>query len=266
MKIVGYVPFFNNAVTVRRAIASLLKQEPALGDIFAIDDGSTDDGAQRVESLGVRTVRMGTNLGRGAARAAAMREARGHFVISCDACAVLPADFARKARRWFEDSDAVAAVYGVMTQTAGGGPVRRWRGRHLFRTANRPVEAALVDSFSTYGAMVRREAVMDVGNFNKELRYAEDAELGRRLRAAGWQIVFDPDLEAECICENTLAQVMERYWRWHARPGVRPSVRGYVADVVYSVRAMVRADLAAGDPACAAISLLAPHYRFWVRR
>ena len=63
--------------------------------------------------------------------------------------------------------------------------------------------------------------------------------------------------------QNTLFQVMERYWRWYAGKEEKLSLAAYWHDFKGSIRPMAASDLANGDWGCACISLLSPHYRFW---
>jgi GT2 family glycosyltransferase len=260
----GYVPFCNNGSTVLPALRSLADQRPALEEVFALDDGSTDGGAKLLEANGFRCLRQPGNLGRGAARQRAMLEAKGELIVCCDATNILPPDFVSRLLPWFEDPQ-VAAVYGRIKDPEPRGAVGRWRARHLFK-AGESMGVGHRAFLITYGTLMRRSAVIEVGNFDPTLRHSEDAELGQRLLAAGYDIVFDPAAPVLCNVQNTLAQVLERYWRWYAGPGEEVSWRGYGRNLVFSFKAMVWQDLKAGDPGAAMISLLCPHYQFWKSR
>lgn len=262
LSISGYVPCFNNAASVVAAARSLCEQDHPLHEVFVVDDGSTDRSLERLEvELGVRCVRMDGNRGRGAARQRAMGEAGSDLVLCCDATNRLPADFVRRLLPWFEDAK-VAAVYGRIQDPQPKGPVGRWRARHLFKATHR-MEIHHGVSLITYGTIVRRSAALEVGNFNPALRHTEDGDLGERLLAAGYDIVFDPRVPVFCNVQNTLDQVLERYWRWYAGPDERVSWKGYARNVVHSIRGMGWEDLKAGDPLAGLISLLCAHYQFW---
>lgn len=261
MKITGYVPFFNNASTVLQAAESLRAQEPSLDEVFAIDDGSSDGGTGGLIDAGIRVIRQPSNLGRGAARHRAMMEARNDLVVCCDATNTLPRDFAARSQHWFEDP-GVAAVSGSIADPAPRGTVGRWRARHLFKSGD-AIGVRHRAPLITFGAMVRRSAVLEVGNFDPQLRHSEDAELGERLLSAGHDIVFDPSVPVYCNVQNTLGEVLERYWRWHAGPDARVSRSAYWRNIVYSIKAMASRDVRAGDPLGAFISLVCPHYCFW---
>lgn len=259
MSICGYVPFYNNAGKVGDALRSLQSQDVPLDDVFAVDDGSTDGGGDALVREGIRVIKQSENLGRGAARALAMQHARSDLVVCCDATNVLPSDFVRRLLPWFDDAN-VAAVYGLIQDPSPRGLAGRWRARHLFKSAHsRKIQhqAPLI----TYGTIVRRSALLAVGNFNAKLRHTEDAELGQRLLAAGRDIVSDPRVPVLCNSSNSVLQVLERYWRWYAGADELVSWATYRKSLVYAIKGMVREDLRDGDPLSAILSLGSPSYQ-----
>jgi len=258
----AYVPCCNNRSTVRAAVESLVRQTAPPDEILVIDDGSTDDSVAQLAGLPVRVVRHARNLGRGAVRATAMREARGELVLSLDATNRLPEDFVARARPWF-DFPHTAAVFGPICDPQPAGAVARWRARHVFQqgsVAPDPLPGALL---ATYGTVVRAAAVSRVGGYNPALRHSEDGELGRRLLAAGEGVIFVPELTTFCNVRNSLSAVLERYARWRAGAGEGSGLRTWWAGARYAWRAMLPQDLRAGDPAAAAISLVAPFFHLW---
>lgn len=104
---------------------------------------------------------------------------------------------------------------------------------------------------------------MQVGNFDRSLRHSEDAELGQRLFAAGFDVVFDPSLHIVSGVTNTVFQVLERYWRWYAGTNEVTNIRGYAKQIWYDTKVVAISDLRAGDLLSVPISLIAPHYQFW---
>jgi len=262
MKVSAYIPCFNNRATLPDALASLRAQGSVIDEILVIDDGSTDGSADLAAAEpGVRVIRHERNLGRGAARATAMAKARHELVLSCDATGTLGADFVRRALPWFADP-RIAAVSGRATPPPARNAVERWRERWLFRL-DQTQEVRHGAPLATHGAMVRASAVREVGGYTPHLRHSEDAELGRRLAQAGFDLVHDPQLHSTSLAQNTLTQVLERYWRWNVGEHERTSWRDYLRQTWYSLKVMALRDLRAGDPAAAVISLFSPHYQFW---
>lgn len=262
MKISAYIPCYNSRSTVALAVASLREQTHPVDEVFVVDDGSTD-GSGRVGAAPV--VRMKTNSGRGAARARGMENARHELVLCCDAGETLATDFLEKALAWFAD-EHVGAVFGRLTQPPPRNTVERWRGRHLFHENAPPSAAVHRASLITSGCLLRASAVRAVGGFDPKMRADEDADLGARLLASGWDVVYDPALIIVSIESNSLSQLLERYWRWNAAPNGHMSIPDYLRQIVFSIKVMAREDLGAHDPLAALISLLSPHYQFWAPR
>lgn len=257
----AYVPCFNNATTVGQALRSLRAQRSPVAELYLMDDDSSDDSWAVARYLGVPVVFLEQNMGRGAVRAAGMVHAQHELVLCCDATVHLPVEFLQRSLPWFDDPQ-VAAVFGRIWQHQATSLADRWRGRHLFRVQ----EAMTVQHgalLSTGGCVLRRSAVLKVGNFDRSLRHSEDVDLGRRLLAAGFDVVFDPSLLVVAGVTNSLSQVLERYWRWSAGPGETLSVRGYFKQVWYSLKVMAPRDLHDGDLQSLPVSLFAPHYQFW---
>jgi glycosyltransferase involved in cell wall biosynthesis len=261
MPISAYIPCFNNAATLAGALRSIREQSIPTDELMVIDDGSRDNSCKIAQEFGVRIVRHERNAGRGAVRSRAIMEASHDLVLSCDATNALAPDFVERALPWFE-SPKVAAVFGPMCQEDNSNAVLRWRGRHLFRTHARQAVNRRA-SLATWGVLTRKSHILGVGNFDPSLRHTEDADLGERLLAKGYEVVFDPALHTLSLADNTLLQVLERYWRWYAGKDERVSWRGYGKQIAYSLKVMARQDFQDGDLSSIPISLLSPHYQFW---
>ncbi|HEY4356850.1 MAG TPA: glycosyltransferase [Acidobacteriaceae bacterium] len=261
MPVTAYIPCCDNAATIAAAVDGIRRQTVPVDEFFVIDDGSSDGSTEILASLGVRVIRHERALGRGAVRARALEEAAHPLVLSSDATNRLASDFLERSLHWFE-SEKVAAVFGRLRQSRQETAADRWRGRHLFKTSqDLPLNRRA--SLSTWGVVLRKSSVLAAGNFDPRLRHSEDADLGARLLARGDEVVFDPSLDVAALNSNTLPQVLERYWRWYAGVNERMTLKGYMKQIVYSIKVMAREDLQEGDPASACVSLLSPHYQFW---
>src|SRR5262249_57577266 len=110
------------------------------------------------------------------------------------------------------EEETGGAVFGWIKEAGSPTVANRWRGRHLYRS--NLIRAVSRDTTLASGCcVVRKSAVESVGGFNATLRYGEDADLGRRLRDAGFSVVFDPSLFACSIACSTILEVIERYTR-----------------------------------------------------
>jgi GT2 family glycosyltransferase len=257
MTVSGCVPTFNNEATLAQAIESLKGQTSPLDSLFVVDDGSTDGSAEVAQKAGVEVVSLGQNLGRGAARAAAIDHCPSELLLSVDGTAALASDFLQIALPHMQDPK-VAAVYGSIHGISAKSVADRWRERHLYR-ANED-KATETDALITGGCLLRVASVTEVGNFSRDCRHSEDAELGARLRNAGWKIVYEPAAKLTTLVSNPLPQVLERYWRWNA--GVQPTFgfRSYLKMIGYSLKVLARRDWQARHIPASLVSLWLPHY------
>lgn len=258
----AYVPYYNNADTIGSVIESLSKQSYPIQQFLVIDDGS-DIPLELPDFPFVTIIRLDQNCGRGAARARGMKEAQHEFVLCCDSTNILEPRFLELSMLRIENP-CVAAVYGSIDQKTSDCLAHRWRGRHLFRNT-KDTGLTRKAPFATWGALVRRSAVMSVGNYNPNLRHSEDADLGLRLLKAGFDIIKDPQLVVYSISTNTLFQVYERHLRWYAGADEKKiTVYGYLKYVWFSLKVMVAKDLMDRDYYSIPITLLYPHYRYWM--
>jgi glycosyltransferase involved in cell wall biosynthesis len=255
MPISACIPCRDNAATLARCLESLRAQRTEIDDLTVIDDGSQDDSPAIAERLGARVVRLGENRGRGAVRARAVAEARHDILLSCDATNALAPDFAENALRWFDDP-RVAAVCGVIRGLHAETVAERWRNRHVFRE-DLPARTSDDALLATWGFALRRSAALAVGGFDPALRFGEDADLGRRLLQAGHRVVGDAEVVTVSLARNTIAEVLERHWRWNH---TTENPRAYLREIAYACKVMARDDLSRGDWPAAVLSLLSPHY------
>lgn len=259
MTVSACIPCFNGAGTLSRAIESIRLQTKPVEEILVIDDGSTDSSVAVAERAGARVIRHRMNCGRGAARATAVNESRGECVLFCDAGTALDSVLLEHALPHLSAPGA-AAVFGWV-QSEPRSAAERWRARHLFKS-DAPKQFQNKALLATAGSVLRRDAVLQAGNFNADLREDEDADLGRRLLAAGWDVIFSPDLRVTALARDNVGSVLRRYARWN-NASASPSWSSYPQLVSYSLRSMVAQDLRAGDWPSAMLSLLCPHYQFW---
>ena len=257
----AYVPSFNSAQFIEQTIRSIREQSIQVNELFVIDDGSMDDTKAIVENLGVQVFRNESNSGRGAVRAQAMRQAKNEFVLSCDAGCTIPPYFLERAIKWFDDTTIAAVHYSGFDLPPTQGTLINWRNRHLFKIhKKRPLDKT--SGLVTGAILLRKSVALKVGNFNESARYAEDADLGARLHAAGYLTVRDPELNITDIRTESLFRLMDRYWRWNHKE--RPKdLHIYLKVIWHSMKVMVREDIEFREFSSIPISLLSPHYRFF---
>jgi GT2 family glycosyltransferase len=209
-------------------------------------DNASGDGSQalvRDRFPSVRLVELPENVGFGAANNLGMEAAAGDLFLLLNSDAWPVGDAIASLAR-FAGSRPAAGIVGPRLQNPDGSLQRSVRGwpttwrlatEYLFlrrlgrrtRTLNAFYGAgfdhetvAEVEVVKGAVMLVRREAFEAVGGFDPEFfMYGEEMDLCYRVRAAGWDVVFDPEAEFVHIGGVSTGA------RWGERPAFGPMRR-----------------------------------------
>ncbi len=180
------------------AIAAELKRRGCAFEVVAVDDGSTDNTANRLRTLAsispwLKVISYSPNKGRGHAIRTGINNARGEVICTIDADLSYSADHVSKMLDVLERYDAVDCVVGS-PYTAGGGTenVPGWR-LLLSKWGNRVISFAMGGRVKTSTGVLRayrRECIKSVELFSdgKELHL----EIISKILAAGYNIIEMP--------------------------------------------------------------------------
>ncbi|HKW60629.1 MAG TPA: glycosyltransferase family 2 protein [Candidatus Dormibacteraeota bacterium] len=178
------IPAFNEERTLDLILNHVLER-PEVGEVIAVDDGSTDrtwaimSGAAEVDSR-VRAFRLEKNQGKGAALRRAVQEVRMPFALVQDADLEYdPRDYPTLLQPLVEGrADVVYGVRGFAGQTA----FSFW-----FVVGNKAVTLAANVLFDCY--------ISDLESGYKALR----SDLWRRLNLQGTRFDIEPDITARVL-------------------------------------------------------------------
>ena len=161
-------------------------------ELVAADDGSTDGSGEvlrrwAAEDRRVRVVPLEENGGVSAARNAALRAARGEFVVYLDRDDEFYPDYLANVRRHAGKGDVLMVGYDFVYEDgpADGRPAA-WQPAEVR-------QFLFGETISTPLGMAHRRAWWEkAGGFNEALGYEEDFDFCRRLARAGAKFVFLP--------------------------------------------------------------------------
>ena len=261
----AYIPAFNvDPKLLLSVVDSIYHQSVKPQTITILDDGSSPKIKLPNSSSKFTVYNNNLNRGRGFIRKLAIDDADTQLVLLCDSTNTIPPEFIKTAIDHFKDPK-VAAVSGKIANGSNASSMAlNWRGRHLFKQDHDfggIFQEAV--SLTTYGTLLRRSAVLEVGNFNPSLRHSEDKDLGNRLLNAGYKIIGDPNLVVYSIKNDTIFSVLERYWRWYGGTDEEFSMKDYWNAFKASLRPMMQEDIKANDWSAAFVSFLCPHYGYF---
>jgi glycosyltransferase involved in cell wall biosynthesis len=224
-KISVYVPAYNSAEFLSRAIDGLLAQTLPANEILVIDDGSSDSTAEIAAGYPDATViRQPQNNGLGAARNTGFRAARNELVASLDADCVPDPGWLAGLARHFDDAK-LAGVGGRLVEGNQRTAADRWRRAHMPQEWG---EKPLRNPKFLFGCnnMFRKSAILEAGGYDESMRTnGEDTDVSRRLRDMKWDLLYDPEARVVHQRHDTVRSILDTYWRWW-RFGVRAYADG----------------------------------------
>lgn len=217
---------YNTRDLLRRCLAGVLAEADLLDlEVLVVDNASSDGSAAMVatEFPQVHLVASGENLGFAAANNLAFRRCRGRHVLMLNPDAVARRGSLARAVHRLDATPWVGAagarILGpdgslqpsarrfpslldealTLTGLAARYPRSRFFGR-FDRTWADPMQEASVDWVPGAFLVVRRDVLDEVGHFDEAFfLYYEEVDLCRRIRAAGHEIRYWPDLVVEHI-------------------------------------------------------------------
>jgi len=179
------IPAYQAGPFIEETIESVLAQHPPVSEIVVVDDGSTDDTAERVARYGhdVRYVRQ-DNRGVSAARNHGLRETAAEFVCFLDADDWLYPDNFRLKMEALWDTPQAALAHGLVEVT---GPELEPTGEVL-TGADGDVLDDLLGLIPPAlpcpsNVLVRRAVLDEVGGFDEQLGTAADFDMWLRIAA-----------------------------------------------------------------------------------
>jgi GT2 family glycosyltransferase len=206
---------YNEEAKIARAIESALRagellQRPV--EVVIADSLSTDRTAEIAAAYPVRIVQFlhAEERGCGAGVELGFQHARGCYIYFLDGDMELDAGFVVAALARIEQQPRLAGIGGIIEDTRIANDVDR------IRVNNQAVSAVGPCRWLEGGGLYRRSAIVEAGGYaaNRNLKGYEEAELGMRLRAAGWQLERLPGLAARHTGhEAGTWELMKRHWR-----------------------------------------------------
>lgn len=184
------MPAWNAAETIDEAIASVLGQSVADWELIVIDDGSADRTAEIAGDVSDPRVSVLSqpNAGLCRTRNRGRLECRADRVMFLDSDDRLrPTALARLGEALDSNPGAVLA-YGEYVSMDDRGRLVNVKGQPIFsrRPSGQVLERLLQANFFMSGAaLIRRQALVEAGDFDIGLRSAEDWEMWCRLALLG---------------------------------------------------------------------------------
>jgi glycosyltransferase involved in cell wall biosynthesis len=169
------VPVYNGSRYLKEAIESIVRQNFDMLEIIIVDDGSTDDTKQIVQSLPYTNLiyLYQENGGPSKARNSGIRAAKYDYIAFLDADDTWPLGKLHSQFSFLKNDSAVDVVTGLVKYVFAPGSEYRKKEYNV----DDPIFNVQL------GAMLVRKKIIDtIGYFNEQLRYSEDQDWLMRIR------------------------------------------------------------------------------------
>ncbi len=195
------IPTYNSWHTLERCLHALFHQTDCQTDyeIIIVDDGSTDETAERIPQLAEQHPRIRyfqqPNRGPATARNLGAREARGELILFTDAdCEPTPDWISEMVKPFTDSADPVVAVKGAYL-TRQKNLISLFAQYEFESRYRKMLKSEYTDFVDTYSSAFRKSVFITMGGFDTSFPHAnnEDTEFSYRLAARGYKMKFNPN-------------------------------------------------------------------------
>ena len=199
------MPTYNRAEYIEEALDSIAQQSIAALEVIVVDDGSTDDTADRVRrhSLGSRIayLRQKGNLGASVARNLGVDMARGEVIVFLDSDDLLEPEHHRIALEVLRQDTGVGLFCCDSHMIGASGEWlherRSWTQiqcdikRVQIQTGHRSLADVFLFSTPFPGFTIRRDVYLSVGGLDQSIFPLDDYDLQLKVAAAGHHVYYE---------------------------------------------------------------------------
>lgn len=188
---------YNSSSTIVETLESALAQTIRDFEIIVVDDGSTDDGPDKISKLAKTEPRLTlirqSNAGVSASRNRGVRASRGEYVAFLDADDLWDPSYLATHKHRLDSDASLGVSFSVARYIDAKGEDTGQISRPKLIDLH-PAEILATNPCTTCSAIVVRRSVIDeVGMFDVTLRRAEDQEWLFRVAISRWKI------EGDCV-------------------------------------------------------------------
>jgi glycosyltransferase involved in cell wall biosynthesis len=190
------VPVWNRPEDIRQCLASLTQQTLSKSDyeIIVVDNGSSDETPDVARAFEGVTVLTESRPGSYAARNLGLSVARGRHVAFIDSDCTADPHWLEAALRAAQVQPEAGVIAGHIDLKSEGGPTSpvcdAYERIFAFNQARNVSSGIAV----TANWLSPADVVRAVGGFRAELKSGGDVDLAKRIRAAGYVLVYAPDM------------------------------------------------------------------------
>lgn len=185
----------DSEATIKEAIESIIDQDfpDELMELIVVDGYSKDKTLSIIEDC-LRGTNTSTKVfresgGLGRQRQIVVENANGEYILWVDGDMILSKDYVRTQVEFMEQNPKVGIAKGKVPLKSMGNTLATLEvfSRHASKMVNYRSKNTYSKTLGTGGSIYRTRAIIQVGGFDKDLKYyCEDWDIEIRVRAVGW--------------------------------------------------------------------------------
>lgn len=214
------IPVYRGGKSFLRCLQGISEAIPKPQEIIVVYDGDPDSSLPLAKQLGAQVIETLERSGPAHARNLGARVAKGDILFFVDADVVVRPDAIARVVAAFATFPEVSALIGSYDDAPGATNFLS-QYKNLFHHYIHQISNEDASTFWGACGAIRRDVFLSIGGFDESYRRPciEDIELGYRLKAAGYKIWLDKDLQVKhlkCWRPFSLlkAEVFDRALPW----------------------------------------------------
>lgn len=199
------IPTLNNEKTLGKCLESLKKQLTRGDEFIVVDSYSKDNTLKIAKKYKCRVIKTRGN--RSKARNLGWKKSKNEVIVFVESDSIYKSDYIKVVKKVFSNKK----VDCILDKRLHYKP-KSWVSKVL----NKEFQIRYAGDFKPVTAWVYRKKVLEsVGGFDERLEYAEDVDIGTRVKKKGYKILFEPRLVQYHLGEpKTFKEVIKRSWKF----------------------------------------------------
>lgn len=191
---------WNVAQALKRCLSSIFATHYPNLEIIVIDNASSNNSAEIVSQLKIRSIKLirnSVNVGFPKAANQGLKESRGDYILLLNPDTRLPKDFFAKALEFAKAHPDMGVMGPKFTHPDGSPQGSVFPEPSIFRASVKytPASTSIVNAVSGACLFFPRATLKKIGYLTEEVfMYYEDLDYCRRIRASHLKVYFNSDI------------------------------------------------------------------------
>lgn len=209
------IPVLNAKSELAACLDALAQQDAEFPfEVVVVDNGSAHPPADLIRQYSFARLVNEPRRGRWSARQTGVLTARGRILAFTDADCIPDTGWLRAGAARFQDTEACGLVAGDIRVTAHDPAHPTVAERYEMATAFRQEEYVRRWSFgASANVFTSQDVLAAIGGLDEKLFSGGDLDMGRRISAAGYKIVYEPAARVSHPARATLGEITRKSWR-----------------------------------------------------